>query len=128
MITDTLSANNTTLSSFAATLVGNKKNVVQKRASEIEKLSKRRESMDPRAEQQQQQQQQQQQIKLTSVKRLFPGVGTTNSRSGSMLDEINSVVPGTDAPSSSGASRPRGKSSQSITAIKEDEEEDEEDD
>jgi hypothetical protein len=79
MITDTLSANNTTLSSFAATLVGNKKIVVQKRASEIEKLSKRRESIDPRAEQQQQQQQQ---IKLTSVKRLFPGVGTTNSRSG----------------------------------------------
>ena len=127
MITDTLSANNTTLSSFAATLVGNKKIVVQKRASEIEKLSKRRESIDPRAEQQQQQQQQQQ-IKLTSVKRLFPGVGATNSRSGSLLDEINSVVPGTDAPSSSGASRPRGKSSQSITAIKEDEEEDEEDD
>jgi hypothetical protein len=126
MITDTLSANNTTLSSFAATLVGNKKIVVQKRASEIEKLSKRRESIDPRAEQQQQQQQQQ--IKLTSVKRLFPGVGATNSRSGSLLDEINSVVPGTDAPSSSGASRPRGKSSQSITAIKEDEEEDEEDD
>lgn len=122
MITDTLSASNTTLSSFAATLVGNKKIVVQKRASEIEKLSKRRESTDPRAEQLQQQQQQQ--MKLTSVKRLFPGVGTTNSRSGSMLEEINSAVPGTDATTTSGASRPRGKSaSQSITAIKEDEEE-----
>jgi hypothetical protein len=123
MITDTLSASNTTLSSFAATLVGNKKIVVQKRASEIEKLSKRRESTDPRAEQLQQQQQQQ--MKLTSVKRLFPGVGTTNSRSGSMLEEINSAVPGTDGTTTSGA-RPRGKSaSQSITAIKEDEEEEE---
>jgi hypothetical protein len=122
MITDTLSASNTTLSSFAATLVGNKKIVVQKRASEIEKLSKRRESTDPRAEQLQQQQQQ---MKLTSVKRLFPGVGTTNSRSGSMLEEINSAVPGTDGTTTSGA-RPRGKSaSQSITAIKEDEEEEE---
>jgi len=51
MFVETLDTEKSTLSSFAATLVGNKKIVVQKRASEIEKTYVRRESSDPRADQ-----------------------------------------------------------------------------
>lgn len=51
MFVETLDTDKSTLSSFAATLVGNKKIVVQKRASEIDKTIKRRESSDPRSDQ-----------------------------------------------------------------------------
>ena len=51
MFVETLDTDKSTLSSFAATLVGNKKIVVQKRASEIDKTMKRRESSDPRSDQ-----------------------------------------------------------------------------
>lgn len=93
MFVQTLNAEKSTLSSLAATLVGNKKIVVQKRASEIEKTSHRRAtgvSADPRLEQlrnanskkpfQQQQQQQYQQH----------AVASGGSRLASFFEEISS--------------------------------------
>lgn len=92
MIVNTLHTNKSTLSSIAATLVGNKKIVVQKRASEIEKNNKRRESSDPRSEQ----------GKPSFKNKAFP-LGSAPSRSESIAVEdsigvnLNAAVSGSDS-------------------------------
>ena len=112
MIVDTLNTNKSTLSSFAATLVGNKKIVVQKRASEIEKTNKRRESADPRSEQ----------VKAITKKPF----GVAN-RTGSMLDDNSTTsfdsygIPGTIVANK--VERKHSDSSMPFNAIVEGEEE-----
>lgn len=120
MIIDTLSNNTSTLSSFAATLVGNKKIVVSKRASEIEKTNNhRRESSAAEASR--------------DPSKFNPGgrkaSGTIGQgRSGSYLDDPPGTSPAAPPPEvTASPARPRQKSELQLVneTINEEEEEDE---
>lgn len=120
MIIDTLSSNTSTLSSFAATLVGNKKIVVSKRASEIEKTNNHRRESAAEASR--------------DPSKFNPGgrkASGTVSRSGSYLDDqgISPPAPGPPPEVTTPPARPRQKSELQLVneTINEEEDEDEED-